>query len=392
MILSVIAVLKQAVIDRAALLCSLLLFMMGVSAQTPETFTIATLNVDGLPQKLLVINVNSDGPGSTGSVRISQYLAKKNYDLVFMQEDFNYNDELTVLLEDNYLFDIWSGDVALEGHSIDYLHLQNHRFDCDGLMAAWKKGITVVPTGRGMWTDYFGKFSHANDEMVTKGFRRYEIILATGTEIVVYNMHMDAEDDPDTMSGKAVPDRKAREGEWQQLRDDILNTLDDRPVVIVGDMNSFYFRDRVKELFVDAITATGKATVIDSWIALQNAGQYPAYQEDSRISDDDEEQHGGETLDKIICINPVGGQQLRPLTYSRDKEGYLRDGKPLGDHYPVAVTFEVVGKTTGVNEMEGVSGTKDDVYFDLRGRRVQQPTKGLYIERHQEKVRKIIVK
>ena len=108
--------------------------LMAGHAQEAETFSIATLNVDGLPQKIFVVKVNSDGPGGGGSVRIGRYLQKRGYDMVFMQEDFNYHEELTVPMEDDYQLDSWSGDVGVDGHQIDFLHLQNHRFECDGLM------------------------------------------------------------------------------------------------------------------------------------------------------------------------------------------------------------------------------------------------------------------
>ena len=59
--------------------------VMTVLAQEPgEQFTVATLNVDGLPQKLLVVNVNADGPGDVGTARIGKYLVQKGYDLVMM--------------------------------------------------------------------------------------------------------------------------------------------------------------------------------------------------------------------------------------------------------------------------------------------------------------------
>ena len=72
--------------------------LMAGHAQEAETFSITTLNVDGLPQKILVAKVNPDGPGGGGSVRIGRYLQKRGYDMVFMQEDFNYHEELTVHL------------------------------------------------------------------------------------------------------------------------------------------------------------------------------------------------------------------------------------------------------------------------------------------------------
>ena len=79
--------------------------LMAGYAQEAETFSIATLNVDGLPQKILIAKLNPDGPGGGGSVRIGRYLQKRGYDLVFMQEGFNYHEELTVPLEDEYQTD-----------------------------------------------------------------------------------------------------------------------------------------------------------------------------------------------------------------------------------------------------------------------------------------------
>lgn len=368
----------------------LLASSMGAAAQGAETFTVATLNVDGLPQKILVFNVNADGPGSAGSVRIGKYLMKKNYDLMLLQEDFNYHHEMMPLLEDDYQFDVWGGDVGIDGHTIDYMHLQNHRFETDGLMAVIKKGITLTGTTKETWTDGFGKFSHALDMMVTKGFRRYEVTLASGIEIVVYNMHMDAEDNDDTKAGKALNDRKARENQWKQLAEHILANMDKRPVVVVGDMNSFYFRDRVEELFVNTINESGKGTVVDAWVHLKNNDIYPTYVENSDISDDEEEKLGGESLDKILCVNPTDGQQLRPIAYSVDKEGYQYEGKVLGDHYPVAVTFEVVG-STGIHELK--NGKMEALkYYDLQGHPVDQPSKGVYIQRNERETNKIIIK
>ncbi|MCR4835646.1 MAG: hypothetical protein K5899_04565 [Bacteroidaceae bacterium] len=85
------------------------------------------------------MKLNTDGPGGAGTARIGKYLLAKNYDLVMMQEDFNYHDVLTVMMEDVYGMDEWSGEIGIEDRKIDFLHLQNHRFECDGLMACWKK-------------------------------------------------------------------------------------------------------------------------------------------------------------------------------------------------------------------------------------------------------------
>ena len=367
----------------------------GAQSQQAERFSIATLNIDGLPQKVLVVNVNADGPGSAGTVRIGKYLMKKSFDMVFMQEDFNYHEELTAMLEDEYQLDAWSGDVGIDGHKIDFLHLQNERFECDGLMGCWKKGLNVTDGARTAWADGFGKFSHCNDLLATKGFRRYEVTLTSGTQLVVYDLHMDAEDELDTEEGKAGADRAARMNQLKQLRDDIMSKLDERPVVVLGDFNCFYFRDKLKENFVDFINDSGKATVSDVWVELKNEGRFPEYQEDNRSRDDKEEEHGGESLDKIFYINPTSAAvKVKAVSYLRDIEGYLHNGKPLGDHYPVSALFEVTD-TRDHTGVEAVSETDNAPaeYYNLSGQRISQPANsGLYIERKGKDVRKRTVK
>ena len=345
--------------------------MTAIGQETAMQFSIATLNVDGLPQKLVVVDVNPDGPGNGGTARIGKYLLKKGYDLVMLQEDFNYHDVLSVFLEDEYKMDEWTGDVDVVGRTIDYLHLQNHRFECDGLMACWKNDLTVTPVARTPWQQSFGKFSHAFDEMVTKGFRRYEVTLRNGDRIVVYNMHMDAGDNKDEAEQKDTKDKEARMAQWTQLKDDVLQHLDSRPIIIVGDMNSLYSRDDVKGAFFDAINESGRGTVADVFLELNKQGE--------------------ETLDKILYINPAMGTQIRPVAFSLDKDGYLYEGKPLGDHYPVAATFQVVSRATG---MDDVRSKKDDVrrVYDLQGQEVSQPKNGIYIEQRGEKANKRVMK
>ena len=374
-------------------LVAVIMAAMNVTAQETgaEQFSVATLNVDGLPQKILVMKLNPDGPGDTGTARIGKYLQRKGYDLVMLQEDFNYHGVLSVWLEDDYKMDEWSGDLGVEGRGIDFLHLQNHRFECDGLMTCWKKDLAVTPSARTAWTSNFGKFSHANDEMVTKGFRRYDVTLRSGTRLVVYNMHMDATLDEDEAENNAMKDHDARMAQWAQLKADVLEHLDTRPIIIMGDLNSLYGRDEVKDAFIDAINDTGRGTASDVWIELKQGGVYPTTKTEATA--------GEETLDKILYINPATGTKIQPVAFSIDREGYLHDGKPLGDHWPVAATFQVGdrkgGEAVGVEEvhssqfLDKPSGKAERTvhsYYNLNGQRVSQPNRGVYIDNGQKTV------
>ena len=369
---------KEMKETRRKALTAILLFcgsLLSFGQQNKEQFSIATLNVDGLPQKVLVVKINADGPGDTGSARIGKYLAKKDYDLVMMQEDFNYHGVLSVWLEDNYKMDEWSSQVGVDGQKIDFLHLQNHRFSCDGLMTCWKNDLQVTPAARTPWTQSFGKFSHANDEMITKGFRRYDVTLRGGERIVVYNMHMDATLNEDEAEGKGDKDREARMAQWAQLKEDVLQQLDSRPIIIAGDMNSLYGRDNVKREFIDAINESGRGTVADVWVELQKGGVYPSEKKTEATA-------GNETVDKILYINPVMGTKIQPIAITTDREGYLFDGKPLGDHWPVAATFQFARsdkQPTGIEELN--SEATESQYYNLNGIRIDQPQNGgIYIE------------
>ena len=330
---------------------------IGLTAQTAAAqFSVLSLNVDGLPGKIYFFNVNADGPQEMGSERISQYLAGKDCDILCLQENFNYQWMIRMWLLHNYDVDEWTGAVDPEKRSIDFAHLQNLKFECDGLNMFWKKSLTTTDYDRVAWNRSFGKFSHDFDDMITKGFRRHDVTLPDGHEVVVYNMHMDASSTRDEQKHNDAKDREARLSQWVQLRDYILNRLDSRPVIIAGDMNSLYHRDEVKSQFIDAINATGKATCGDVWVEKVQGGVYP--QTGSEPTAD-------ETLDKILYVNPAGGQQIVPVAYTIEKEAYTYEGKPLGDHYPIMVTFQFTTPATGITAVstERLAATT----YDLKG-------------------------
>lgn len=236
----------------------------ATTSDTDNTFKIMTINVDGLPGKILLFNVNAEGPQMGGSIKISDYVERQACDIVCMQENFNYAEAVGALLDRGYDHDEWSGGLFMDNSTIDWLHLQNLKFPCDGLTTYWKKGISCNTPERVAWNVNFGKFSHCFDDIITKGFRRYEITIREGIDIVVYDMHMDATDDIDAENDNDTRDSLARKAQWEQLREHILANLDTRPVVVVGDMNSYYGRDNIKTIFFDAIESTERATVGDA--------------------------------------------------------------------------------------------------------------------------------
>lgn len=356
------------------LAAALLLLTLSASAEQPsKTFKVMTLNVDGMPQKILFVNANADGPGALGSVAISKYVASKDCDIVAMQEDFNYHLEIRSLLLLKYNHDEWSGGIMTDGCKVDYAHLHRNKFPTDGLNMQWKWGSRSTAYERVAWDQAFGKFSHDFDDMITKGFRCHEMKLHNGVEVVVYNMHMDASSERDEKAGNDGKDREARISQWEQLRDYILDHLDQRPVIVAGDMNSLYHRDDVKSVFIDYINNTGLATAGDAWVELQLNGNYPRYGQ-SFIKD--------EMLDKVLYINPANSPTpVVPTLAEQDTSGYMKDGKPLGDHFPLIVTF-AVDEASALDELseERLGQTDDAPVYTVQGTLATPESEGVLIK------------
>lgn len=349
-----------------------------------EEFTVATLNIDGLPTHVIGIPVNIDGPGEKYTPEIADYLLLKDYDLVGLQENFNYYDLLFTKLETSYHHDQCLGKISLESFAFP--------FPYDGISLIWHHGIQGEHTQSVCWDESYGIFSHAADALTDKGFRRYDLTLKGGSEIVVYNGHWDASYDKDEESGRDGPDREARIAQWRQIRDSIMARLDKRPVIVLGDMNSYYPRDDIKSQFVDYIESTGKARVFDAWVELERNGEYPAKVDGPVTHDENGWGHRGEVYDKILFINPTDGGQLTALSYSLDKTGYMRSDdpdKPFGDHFPVAVKFRIVPTGDSGSGIESITVSpyqNREGWYDLQGRRfAKKPTTpGIYLHHGQK--------
>ncbi len=315
-----------------------------VEAQTTvsTTFKVCALNVDGLPQQILTYNLNPDGPGSDGTKKIGQYIAKSGIDVVGLSEDFNYNGSLLEGAGDNYQSGTWRGSISIS--STGNLDINNLRFPTDGLQLLVKKGLTFGDESWTAWTQNHGKFTDGADELVTKGYRYYKVNLGQGIMVEFYIMHMDAE--------TGAEDNAARASQWEQLRDAILANNSGLPKIVMGDTNSRYTRDDILTLFTNPITVAGNYTVSDVWVEKCKNGTYPTLGADALVVPDADKTKSSayvenEIVDKVLYLNPThGGMQLTPNSITFDADNYLKDdGTLLGDHVPVVVEFKAEGTT-----------------------------------------------
>lgn len=286
-------------------------------AQRSYSFNATTLNVDGLPNKILGINVNPDGKEEEGAKAIGNETRTKGWDIVAMSEDFNFHDYLIAPISDLYYAGTHGGKVSGLSNSTDGL----------GLLLTKKTGWKFSNETRVKWNDHYGETDHGADGLIDKGFRYYTITIAPGVELDFYCLHMDAEDDP--------KDIQAREKQLTQLMEYIKSHDNGRNILILGDTNCRYTRDNVKGKLIDPINAVDNFTIHDAWIELIRNGAYPNLG-DPAIMIGDKGPQMGEVVDKIFWIE----NSKSPLKIKANN--FLHDTSfTASDHYPLTVNFTI---------------------------------------------------
>jgi len=309
-------------------------------ASPATTFTVASMNVDGLPLQLkfpIVGNkdINPDGPGSTGTQLISSYVANKPIDMVAFQEDFNYDTELRSNMG-AYTFGTKRASITTDV-------VNNRPVDTDGLQFATRNAIASFAN------ESITRFntSHSQDvvevslfnqnvnivdgnSLIKKGFRYYEVTVG-GEKLDVFITHTDAGTNDGSSTDAYVV---SREAQMKQIAQAILAKGNpDRPKILMGDTNCRWTREDLKANFFDVLSDT--YDVGDAWVELNRSGVYPTVGQ-SAISD--------EVVDKFLYINPKGSNKMKltPVNILYDSENYIKtDGTPLSDHTPVVATFSL---------------------------------------------------
>lgn len=306
------------------------------------TFTVAALNVDGLPKEINYVvgkyELNPDGPGAEGTTKISRYLASKNYDLIGCSEDFNYNSSLMESLNDRY----WCGTIrkTLSVGDLDYGELikGNLHVETDGLNLIWK--FNNIYANNESWTRWWDTEATDGNQYVEKGYRHYDVQVNGSPVVDVFILHMDAGDTNATWS---------RESQWRQLAGAVNGTDASRPKLIIGDTNSRWTREDIKANFMDLLNTN--LTASDVWVEMYRNGVYPTVDMENLTDQSDPTNFTNyEIVDKIIYINPTADNTMLLMPQSfRIEQDYTYgniDGNdndtPLGDHRPVAVTFKYI--------------------------------------------------
>ncbi|WAU84247.1 jacalin-like lectin [Streptomyces sp. Qhu-G9] len=264
------------------------------AAPSSGAFNVLTYNVAGLPEGL------SSGKPATNTPLISPRLGA--YDIVNVQEDFNYHAAL------------YAGD----NHP--------HRTATSG----------GVPFGDGMNTlsDYaFEDFERVKWKDCTgtncltpKGFSLARVRLAEGVFVDVYNVHTNADSTDDALA--------ARRKNVDQLSDFVQANSAGNAVIVMGDTNTRYTRagDNIR-------TLTSENGLTDAWVQLVRGGNAPAQGSDAIVCPTTAPGNDCEVVDKVL----YRGSDLVNLSATRYNNEWAKfldsAGGNLSDHFPHTVDF-----------------------------------------------------
>lgn len=330
--------LKRILSGALAFCCAASLLPTVAFAQEPKaepktgTFTAVSMNVDGLPLKILGIDINKGGPGEAGTRAIGRKMAEYDWDIIGVSEDFNYNDELVEGLTDKYNFGTYRGGVSWFTNNTDGLNLM------------WKKSLSATGESWTSWNEHystgFANTGNGADGMIDKGYRYYEVQVAEGVYVDVYILHMDADSDQG--------DIDARHSQLTQLAQAIRNSDNKNPIIVMGDTNCRYTREDIRAWFMEPINADERFEIKDAWIEDARGGQYPKVGDNALMAVDKGgtiEYPQAEIVDKIFYINNTDSNiQLSLDRYDVVTDFTNADGTALADHWPIVGTFKYTEK------------------------------------------------
>lgn len=278
----------------AVLLLSALASPAEAAPPSSGTFSMLSYNIAGLPEPI------SSGNPEENTPIIGRRLAP--YDVVQVQEDFNYHASLYA--NDTHPFRTPTSGGAAIGDGLntlsDYPYSDFTRNDWDAC--------------------------NGTDCLTPKGFSWSRIRLAEGVLIDFYNLHPNA--------GVTDADLSARRANITELSNFIAANSAGNAVIVAGDTNTRYTRagDNIREL----VSTNG---LTDAWVQEERGGVPPAAGSPALVCDDATVTDACEVVDKILYRS----NRYITLTlnrYSNENAAFrTADNKMLSDHYPIGAQF-----------------------------------------------------
>ncbi|MEU5668190.1 jacalin-like lectin [Streptomyces longwoodensis] len=287
----------------AAALGGLTLAAPPAAAADSGIFSVLTYNVAGLPEGLS----SAPTPRGPSTTAIGQRIAP--YDVVHVQEDFNYHAAL---------------------YAADTAHPYRTPTSGGAGIGSGLNTLARIPYDQ----DAFERVRwdscqlDSGDCLTPKGFTFARHRLAEGVYVDFYDVH--------TNAGTSTGDLASRADNLRQLTGFIAARSAGNAVVVMGDTNTRY--TRTGDTIAEFAAANG---LTDAWVRLVRGGTPPAKGSDALVCD----QSGPTVPDTCEVVDKVlyRGSRLVSLTatsYRNEHAGFLTgDGLMLSDHDPVAVGF-----------------------------------------------------
>ncbi|MFF4506748.1 jacalin-like lectin [Streptomyces sp. NPDC001401] len=300
----------------------------SAAAADPGTFSVLSYNVAGLPAA-----VNSaPTPRESSTTAIGQRIA--SYDIVHVEEDFNYHSYLYAADTAHAYRTPTSGGAGI-GSGLNTLSKIPYDED-DFERVHWNS--CQVDSG---------------DCLTPKGFTFMRERLAEGVYVDFYNLH--------TNAGTNDGDEASRADNLSQLTDFIKTHSAGNAVVVMGDTNTRYTRT------ADTIAEFGAANgLTDAWVQLIRGGTPPAKGSDALVCD----QTGAtvpntcEVVDKVLYRSSKL-VSLNATSYNNEHAKFLTDdGKMLSDHDPITVGFSW-SRNAAYQFSDQFGGPHGDYYNDI---------------------------
>jgi Jacalin-like lectin domain len=272
----------------------------SASADDSGTLDVLSYNVAGLPEGLS----SSSTPRASSTTAIGQRLGP--YDIVNVQEDFNYHANLYAADAHPYRTPTSGGAGIGSGLNT----LSSYSYDTDDFE-------------RVGWDSC--QFD-SGDCLTPKGFTFMRERLSEGVYLDLYNLH--------TNAGTASGDEASRASNLSQLTAFIKAHSAGNAVVVMGDTNTRYTRA------ADTITAFASDNGLsDAWVQLERGGSPPVAGSPALVCDPTAINDSCEVVDKVL----YRGSTLISLTataYHNEHAAFLDPaGAMLSDHDPISVRF-----------------------------------------------------
>lgn len=196
---------------------------------TTGSFNMINYNIEGIPVPAGVTESGRDPLLDT--LVIGEILNAKKYDIVAIQEDFNYDTYFRELMTNYENRADWYGNVGERhqtSHSGGYLL-------GDGLNIF--STFSLYNEYRVAWKVTSGVTSDGSDELTCNGFLVTTIEIADGYYVDIYDIHADADNDKGSVEArKAQFAQLAQYIKKHSIYDEVTGTYD-HAVIVTGDFN-----------------------------------------------------------------------------------------------------------------------------------------------------------